>query len=144
VLLIVLWVLSYWWNDVAGGPISRTKNVVLGSKQGRMWVRLDNRRQDGWHFYHMSIAAQLKSIEQIDAREPRRLGTTLYAPPRPVFGPYLDGAFSVAHGLAVLFFATLGVVAAPCIKWRFSLRTLLVATTLVAMLLGLVVYAVRK
>ena len=41
--------------------------------------------------------------------------------------------------------ATLGV--APwigCLRWRFSLRTLLIATTLVAVVLGLAVYAARK
>jgi hypothetical protein len=65
-------------------------------------------------------------------------------PPRPVFGQYWDGNFIVAHWLAVLFFATLGIVAAPCIKWRFSLRTLLIVTTLVAVVLGLMVYAARK
>jgi hypothetical protein len=31
--------------------------------------------------------------------------------------------------------------AMPWIRWRFSLRTLLIATTLVAILLGLIVYA---
>ena len=37
------------------------------------------------------------------------------------------------------------VAAAPWIRWskRFSVRTLLIATTLVAVLLGLVVYATR-
>jgi hypothetical protein len=29
------------------------------------------------------------------------------------------------------------------LRWRFSLRTLLIATTLVALVLGLIVYAVR-
>jgi hypothetical protein len=38
-----------------------------------------------------------------------------------------------------------GAVAAsiPWIRWRFSLRTLLIATTLVAVVLGAVVYAMR-
>jgi hypothetical protein len=32
---------------------------------------------------------------------------------------------------------------APWIRWRFSLRTVLIATTLVAVVLGLIVYASR-
>jgi hypothetical protein len=45
------------------------------------------------------------------------------------------------HWLLVLFTASLAV--APWIKWRFSLRTLLIATTLVAALLGAIIYAAR-
>jgi hypothetical protein len=37
--------------------------------------------------------------------------------------------------------AVLGVL--PWLRWRFSLRTLLIATTLVALVLGAIVYAVR-
>ena len=38
------------------------------------------------------------------------------------------------------------LAAAPWIRWsrRFSLRTLLIATTLVAVVLGLIVYAARQ
>jgi hypothetical protein len=35
------------------------------------------------------------------------------------------------------------IAAAPWIRWRFSLRTLLIATTLVAVVLGLICYAMR-
>ena len=40
--------------------------------------------------------------------------------------------------------ATLAAVPWIHARWRFSLRTLLIATTLVAVVLGLVVYAARK
>jgi hypothetical protein len=42
---------------------------------------------------------------------------------------------------SVLLTATLATF--PWLRWRFSLRTLLIATTLVAVLLGATVYAVR-
>jgi hypothetical protein len=42
----------------------------------------------------------------------------------------------------VLSVAIMSIIA-PQLKWRFSLRTLLIATTLVAVVLGLVVYAAR-
>ena len=35
------------------------------------------------------------------------------------------------------------IAAAPWLRWRFSLRTLLIATTLVAVVLGLIVWAAR-
>ena len=57
-----------------------------------------------------------------------------------LFGPFID----IPQWFPVLLFATLAT--APWIRWskRFSLRTLLIATTLVAVVLGLVVYAARK
>jgi hypothetical protein len=36
------------------------------------------------------------------------------------------------------------LVVLPWLRWRFSLRTLLIATTVVAAILGLLVYAVRR
>ena len=44
----------------------------------------------------------------------------------------------------LLCIASLAVTAVPWLRLRFSLRTLLIATTAVAVLLGLVVLAVRK
>ena len=35
------------------------------------------------------------------------------------------------------------MAAVPWLPWRFTLRTLLIATTLVAVVLGLIVYATR-
>ena len=43
-----------------------------------------------------------------------------------------------AHWLPALLFAA--VAAIPWLRWRFSLRTLLIATTLVAVVLGLIVW----
>jgi hypothetical protein len=58
----------------------------------------------------------------------------------------LNGCYDiiVPHGLGAMVFAMLAT--APWIRWssRFSLRTLLIATTLVALVLGLIVWAARK
>ena len=48
----------------------------------------------------------------------------------------------VPHWFLVL--AAIGMGALSWLRPRFSLRTLLIATTLVAVVLGLIVYAVRK
>jgi hypothetical protein len=50
-------------------------------------------------------------------------------------------AVRVPHCLTVLFVSALATL--PWLRWRFSLRTLLIATTLVAAVLGLVVWAAR-
>ena len=46
------------------------------------------------------------------------------------------------HWLPV--FVTATIAALSWLPWRFSLRTLLIVTTLVAVVLGLIVYAVRN
>jgi hypothetical protein len=48
---------------------------------------------------------------------------------------------SLPYWLLVLTSAAFGAI--PWIHWRFSVRTLLIATTLVAVMLGLIVYAAR-
>jgi len=55
-----------------------------------------------------------------------------------------DGGINLAIPiwLPILLLASLAVV--PWMRWQFSLRTLLVATTLVAVVLGLAFYAARK
>ena len=66
--------------------------------------------------------------------------------PRPGFGyvnyPYYEGV-----GGTHLYYLGIAVIAAtlPWIasQWRFSLRTMLITTTLVAVVLGLVVWATR-
>jgi hypothetical protein len=50
--------------------------------------------------------------------------------------------WSVPYWLTVVPAIAFG--AASLIRWRFSLRTLLIATTLVAVVLGLIVYATRQ
>jgi hypothetical protein len=47
----------------------------------------------------------------------------------------------VPHWFGVLIFA--GLAGLPCLRWRFTIRTLLIATTLVAVVLGLIVFATR-
>jgi hypothetical protein len=58
------------------------------------------------------------------------------------WGFYIShSALDVPHWFLVL--ATIGLSALPWLRLRFSLRTLLIATTLVAVVLGLVVWASR-
>ena len=50
-------------------------------------------------------------------------------------------------GMAIYLLLVLTLVGAAStywFRWRFSLRTLLIATTLIAVVLGLAVYALRK
>ena len=48
---------------------------------------------------------------------------------------------AVPHWAVIAFIAAAGAV--PWLHWRFSLRTLLIATTLVAVVLGVIAHSVR-
>jgi hypothetical protein len=52
------------------------------------------------------------------------------------FGGTLEGSIVIPCWFSVLLVTTLAV--APWVRWRFTLRTLLIATTLVAVLLALI------
>jgi hypothetical protein len=136
VLLCVLWVRSYWqgysvWytnrNYVVNGVALAPGSVVIEHLQ--LDVGFD---ELGWHF-------QSKSADQnavrgwkwerglaMDQREVERLGFLTVSMPTW----FLCGLF-------------LSVAAVPWHPFRFSLRTLLIATTLVAVALGFIVWASR-
>jgi hypothetical protein len=63
------------------------------------------------------------------------------------YNMYSNASWNVsapAWMVAVLLATVIAPVATvPWLRWRFTLRTLLIATTLVAVVLGLVVWAVR-
>ena len=56
----------------------------------------------------------------------------------PIIGFNGEGFF-FAHWFVIIPIAVLGLISSrPWFRWRFSLRTLLIATTLVAVVLGLI------
>ncbi len=113
VLLIVLWVRSYWWMDSTG---------YLTSVQGKLFVQ-----------EYLIINSPTGSA----FRGPCGI-TSL--PTGWGFVP-IDGGVTLPIWSLVVPMAILAAV--PWIRWRFSLRTLLIATTLVAVVLGLIVWLVR-
>jgi hypothetical protein len=138
-LLIALWMLSCDYMDAVYFPISRTRMFVVESHLGRV------------HFFDVPMA---KLPYGTHGRQPASWGvinkdvelsitTTLeralfYDPPQE------KRATSAPHGVYVISSAVLAAL--PWMPWakRFSLRTLLIATTLVAAVLGLIVWATRQ
>src|SRR5262245_13976922 len=130
VLLIVLWIRSYWVGDFIRFPASETSVNVFSVRRT------------------FSI-----SVTPGPVNPPRNWEweSQLVSRMMPVIGPGrswayrsdADGKYLVfPHRILTLIFAMLAICgAAPWLRWRFSLRTLLIATTLVAIILGLVVYA---
>jgi hypothetical protein len=131
VLVIVLWVRSYWWLDLAIG-----KHGSLHSLEGCILCGLgeDPTRQQVFIFsQNLNEMHQAGSIIHSGATH----GFLLRREPKSL-------RIGLPHWL--LAFASVCLAAAPWIRWKlsFSLRTLLIGTTTVAVVLGLVVYATRQ
>jgi hypothetical protein len=124
VLLVVLWVRSYWRVDYFTYPFS---SIEVESRLGILVISesIDNGQNWTW---------QSESISDL-----RKIGLRGGA-------EYLF-AFQIKPAVVPVWFVLIllaALASLPWLRWRFSLRTLLIATTLVAVVLGLVVGAARN
>jgi hypothetical protein len=129
VLLLVLWVRSYGRVDQAQCKISNTSVFVVVSMLGGLFFSTMETVDD-------SIVSSFYT-DKISSEEER---ITLSYWQLSLIGP------TKFVGVPHWFLATVcGVISIlPWLRWRFSLRTLLIAMTLVAAVLGLLVYANRN
>jgi hypothetical protein len=141
-LLIALWVRSYWRADGISFPISRTHLLGFGSVEGEI-TAVKGDYAPGYFKGHYEIG----SFPIVD----RRIGDN-----RPQSMPGYRGAvgfgfiqaapffvFCAPHWFLVGLTGAVGIVAWIKDISHFSLRTLLIATTLVAVVLGLIVWLRR-
>jgi hypothetical protein len=138
VLLIVLCVRSYWWADLLAYRRGQT-NVSVATGRGiaslnwHSWnagVRIGNKL--GWELFGGpagTIDSRMKPLEWKRDRDPNL-----------AFGLLV----SVPCWCCVAFFATLSVLPwIPQLRLRYSLRTLLIVTTLIAVVLGLIGWLIK-
>src|SRR6478735_1369740 len=138
VLLIVLWVRSYWYWDGACDHIDGTHGLELYSLRGKTYVSYVTQirppdPERGWY-----CGSDLISEYEAKYKEQARLPGSLIVEFEGAM-PYLK----LPHSLYALVFATIAAV--PWIHWstRFRLRALLIATTLVAVALGVIAWSMR-
>jgi hypothetical protein len=137
VLLIVLWVRSYWWYDMV--QIKSTWRLLqIHSSCGRTVLCQFN-------FGRNPSTSAKRAKENIDDIYSGVGGRHTVRPAGNIRLPFGSNVSTITmpQWPAIVFAATLA--AAPWIRWskRFSLRILLIATTLVAVVLGLIVWSVR-
>jgi hypothetical protein len=149
VLIVALWVRSYRALDSCQGPTHGIHVVNIQSFKGHVFVfegtmgqRLTNalsRYPDisdtGWTVSTASIK-QFKLNRELNHAVLAEGGTMILLPLRPV---------AIIHQWSLVFIC-FAFAAAPWTRQfssRFSLRTLLIATTLIAMVLGLIVWTLR-
>jgi hypothetical protein len=129
-LLIALWVRSYWRLDGISMPITTTRKIEIWSGGARVELRTaeyggPSGPSNPWNVVSLSRKEVLDYVKAAGMkRETRYFGQTQFG-------------FLLPTWLFIVFSIT--VATAPWLPWRFSLRTLLIATTLVAMGLGIVV-----
>jgi hypothetical protein len=141
VLLVVLWVRSYWRTDTCAFPIGVSVQIISSSR-GELGIgSLTSPSPPGTFPWNVTS----------DKADGKRLWAGMKdSPPLSWFGiryqqfsPAMT-LFAVTYWLPVLI--TVIFAYAPWIRqhrWRFTLRTLLIATTLAAIFLGLIVYLSR-
>jgi len=136
VLLIVLWVQSYYWVEVFQLPTTKNNVLQIGLIPGRFLIgEIDQPR--AWWISH--------PIPAVDFRDIIVSGDFLTSGHIPSFEEMLQmkfpGHVSLPYWLIIIPTGIFAV--APWLRWRFSLRTLLVGTTLVAVVFGLIVWSMR-
>jgi hypothetical protein len=117
-----LWVRSYWWSDDLALALPGSRAVVIHSLQGATawYVATGRERPRYWTLESEQAEAVTEGIDV----------------------PWLANLLSVhliRQGIVIphLFVALLCALAVvPCFKWRFGLRSLLLAATLLSVLIG--------
>jgi hypothetical protein len=135
VLLIALWMRSGMWGDQLGYCYASAQELTCRSINGRLQI--------DWGYNPFSEAdagewlAHSLNIDEIYGDDHPEVTSPIWA------FDIGQGFLSIAVPHWSLFVVVVAVGTLPWIRWRFSLRTLLIATTLVAVALGLAAYATR-
>src|SRR5688500_133070 len=125
VFLVALWVRSYWWHDIVACGITSKDAIRIDSTNG------------GLSLIHVSLHGFPATFEKWDV-------ASIWSPSQGLFPigfaesyagfsiKFTDGfSLSVPYWFLVPLFAALGTLTYTSKLRRFSLRTLLIATTLV-------------
>jgi hypothetical protein len=129
-LLFGLWVRSYWYGDVVYGRLSQTRPFKLASERGRINFAVSHvspGRAGDWAFFSYSY-------DRPYIGTPPRGGITASPSTRGILVP---------HWFLIMAIAVSTYYMLRGQPWRFSLRTLLIAMTVAAAILGLVVWLVK-
>jgi hypothetical protein len=136
VLLVILWVRSYRWTEGFVMPISKNRIVTTGSGPGVVGIGTASSTLPR-SYYKTSFDNYDKIAVRRNLKYPSQLWGGVEKSPvgASLFIPY--------------WFLTCAAIASGVLTWnrrlvwRFNVRTLLIVTTLFALVLGLIVWAAR-
>ena len=135
VLLVVLWMRSYQWVEAIRLTAAPNGGAIQClSIPGRLAIGTF-KFASPWSFYRMSAS----EWQGVMTRSP------VSDFPSPIWGGRLQNSIvdQVFMPYWILVLSSVVIASVPWLRWRFSLRTLLIATTLVAVVLGLAVWLSR-
>jgi hypothetical protein len=133
-LLIALGVRSYWRVDLVNVQLPRFNGVQITSAVGRIGGA--STRGTGRPWGRTTV-----EVWQFPA-----LAKEMSAKPHLAITGAGGGYYTLWVSYCAVYFLFIGFGIAPWMRWpkRFSLRTLLIAMTLVAALVGLAIWAARR
>jgi hypothetical protein len=134
VLLFALWYRSYWTEDVITRVSNRPSAISVGSQVGTFsfaYFDASAAYKSNRNPYASHIGWEYTAIE---ANLPKQISFWERGP--------TSATVNVRHWQLAILVSLIGAVI--WLPWQFSLRTLLIATTLVAGVLGLAVWAASK
>jgi hypothetical protein len=142
-LLVALWVRSYSYWDQLYNPVSDKHLICIESASGRASLDLTESSPGSFWIWHVSQPLDARYWQgpmdfwEEANRDKGIAGFAVYANPWHM-------NYRAPLWFFLLPFAATG--AAPWLPWskRFSLRTLLILITILAVLLGLVVYTAKN
>src|SRR4051812_43927083 len=135
ILLVVLWTRSYRWQEqFVRIRSSNNRFVMLGQSYGAVFFRTGDPQITDWRRYTVLDKWYLSRIEA-DPYRVQKLWIKL---------DIRNGHRGIHLPHWIVLLACCAISSAPWLGCRFSLRTLLIATTLVAVVLGLAVWAASK
>jgi hypothetical protein len=123
-LSLTLWVRSYWGREFLGEYLTPKYKYEMFSLNGKLLILKQQRI-----FIGVELRVAYPDALVSDWASRSKLGIA-YA------SDELFALLAVSYWL--LTSLTIGLAAAPWLTWRFSLRTLLIATALIALGLGIV------
>jgi hypothetical protein len=132
VLLIVLWVRSFWTRDRLAGQLTHARAFHVDSFVGRVAISWRVRPQD-----LPPVPTEFSTHDDPEG---------FWNPNENILGFHIEGdpgTTVVSMPFWFLVFLTSSLCYISWLLWQFSRRTLLIGMTLVAVVLGLIVYTSR-
>jgi hypothetical protein len=137
ILLCALWVSSYWQWQSLRYFVTNDDWFVWCQEDGEMALTVEN---------YPNLPAFIDRQWQFETFPPRspKSQMPINAHASSFFFYRAADGFTMAMPTWVLVIGVSTLAGLPWLPWRFSLRTMLIATTLVAIMLGLIVYLLHK
>ena len=140
-LLVVLWMRSYSWRERIVLGIYGDRALQIGHVLGEL--RLVTFTQPGLSFWQPIDSPWGRSKLPLEEWRQGPWQKDVSGSPLGFGGRIGDTGWLLYLPYWFLVLTAAAVAAIPWVLWRFSLRTLLIATTLVAVVLGAVIYGAR-